>query len=195
MKAKREPNGRPQRPTVKDEAGLTPKMERFCHEYLVDLNASAAAIRAGYAKSGARQHGAKLLQTPAVEKLVAELKAKQLQKVDLRADDILRGLLEVFQVDIADLYDERGHLKNIHDIPKSARKAMAAIDVFEEFEGTGDNREKVGETRKVKLWDKLKAGELLGEHLKLWARGQTSITVEIDLAGELRKARERVANR
>ena len=59
-------------------------------------------------------------------------------------------------------------LKNIHDIDESTRRAISSLETFEEFEGYGDNREKIGDTKKIKLIDKTKALELLGKHLGMF---------------------------
>lgn len=59
-------------------------------------------------------------------------------------------------------------LKNIQDIDESTRRAISSLETFEEFEGYGEDREKIGDTKKVKLIDKTKALELLGKHLGMF---------------------------
>jgi len=172
------------------KAGLTPQMERFAREYVVDLDPGAAALRAGYlAKDGkvAAQKGCHLLQRPDVAALVASLKAKQAERLDIKADDVLRELLRLARVDIGEAFDDDGKLKAIKDIPVDVRRAISAVEVDELFEGQGEDREQVGFTRKVKFWDKTRALELLGKHLKLWVE-RIEVKDVTDRAAALAKA-------
>lgn len=75
--------------------GLTDKQERFCLEYLVDLNATQAAIRAGYAESGASVEGTRLLGNAKVSDRVAELQAERVARVKIDADWVLRKSMEL----------------------------------------------------------------------------------------------------
>jgi phage terminase small subunit len=54
------------------------------------------------------------------------------------------------------------------DIPEDARRAIAGIEIVEEFEGSGKDREQIGYTKKIKFWDKPKALENLGKHLGIY---------------------------
>lgn len=74
---------------------LTPKQERFVAEYLVDLNATQAAIRAGYSKRTADRIGPELLGKTWVSRAIEEARAKQQIRIQITADDVLRDLLEV----------------------------------------------------------------------------------------------------
>jgi phage terminase small subunit len=143
---------------------LTPKQRRFCSEYLIDLNATQAAIRAGYSKRTAKVQGSELLTKPDIRAKVAQTQAKS----ELKAETVLRELLLLARSDVAQLYDEHGQLKPIHEIPEEARRAIAGIDVEDLFEGRGESRKHVGTIRKIKLWSKPQALELLGKHLKLF---------------------------
>jgi phage terminase small subunit len=147
---------------------LNPKQRRFVAEYLVDLNATQAAIRAGYAKKNADVTGPRLLGNVGVSKAVAEGIEKRQERLEVKADDVLRELLRIAMADLGKAYDEHGRLRPIHDIPADTRRAMAGVKVFEEFEGRGEDRVQVGEVREVRFWDKNKALELLGKHLKLF---------------------------
>ncbi len=71
---------------------MTPKQRRFVEEYLVDLNATQAAIRAGYAKSGASVEGTRLLSNAKVAAAVAAAQAKRAERADLTADEVLAGI-------------------------------------------------------------------------------------------------------
>jgi len=70
---------------------LTPKQEKFVEEYLVDLNATQAAIRAGYHPKMAAQ----LVAKPSIQKAVEDAKKAQAKRVRITADDVLRDLIEI----------------------------------------------------------------------------------------------------
>jgi len=71
---------------------LTDKQEMFCKEYLVDLNATQAAIRAGYSEKTANVTSCEYLSKPSIASRIADLKAKRSEKVEVQAEDILRHL-------------------------------------------------------------------------------------------------------
>lgn len=147
---------------------LKPKQEMFCREYLIDLNATKAAIRAGYSKKTANEQGSQMLAIDYIAARIQQLMTERAQEVGVTASDVLRELLLIAKTDLGQAYDDEGHLKPIHEIPEDIRRAIAGIKVFDEFEGFGKDRVKVGEVREVKFWDKPKALELLGRHLKLF---------------------------
>jgi hypothetical protein len=72
---------------------LTAKQELFCREYAVDHNATQAAVRAGYSPHTANEQGARLLANVSVRERVRELTEARQEKLDVKADDVFRGLL------------------------------------------------------------------------------------------------------
>lgn len=147
---------------------LTPKQQRFVAEYLVDLNATKAAERAGYSAKTARQQGARLLSNAAIADSVARGKRASFERVEVKADDVLRELLRIGLVDLRQAFTAEGALKPIHEMPEDVARALAGVEVEELFEGKGEERAQTGRLRKVKFWDKPRALELLGKHLKLF---------------------------
>jgi phage terminase small subunit len=79
---------------AKDAGGLTPKQAAFVREYLVDLNATQAAIRAGYSKSTAGQIGDENLKKPQIADAIAKAQGKRAEKVELTAEMVINGLLK-----------------------------------------------------------------------------------------------------
>jgi len=171
---------------------LTPKQEIFCLEYLKDLNATQACIRAGFKAKNADVVGPELLGKTWVKARIDELMEKRAAKINVSAEFVLNELLLLAKTDLANAYDEKGNLKPIHEIPEETRRAIAGIKVFEEFEGFGRERHKVGETRELKLWSKPDALEMLGRHLKLFTEKVEHSFVE-DLDQRLNKALKRNA--
>ncbi len=104
------------------------------------------------------------LQKEAAKQAVAEIKDEI-----VTTQMVLKGLLEIAQVDFAEAYDENSNLKPIKDIPPAIRRAMSSIEVEELFQGRGNSAERIGYLKKVKFWDKTKSYELLGKHLKLFS--------------------------
>jgi phage terminase small subunit len=144
---------------------LTPRQARFVAEYLIDLKAGPAAIRAGYSAKTAETCGPRLLRNAQVTRAVEEGMAKRRSRMELSADRVLLELMRVAMSDLSQAYDKDGRLLPVQDMPEDCRRAIAGIKVFEEFDGYGEDRVKVGEVREVKFWDKPRSLELLGKHL------------------------------
>lgn len=92
-------------------ATLTAKQERFCEEYVVDFNATQAAIRAGYAENSARQQGSRLLTKDDIAARVAHLMTKTAEQLGITAGYVLRRLRDSLEVNFPHYeiaYDERG---------------------------------------------------------------------------------------
>lgn len=151
-----------------DEYGLEPKQRAFCEEYLVDLNATQAAVRAGYSERTARTQAAKMLAKGNIEAAVQDLQRLRSTRTGIDADTVLRELLSIARSDIGDLFAEDGSLRPLAEMTESARRAISSVEIEELFEGRGADRERIGHTKKLKLWDKPRALELLGKHLRLW---------------------------
>jgi len=151
---------------------LSPKALQFCAEYLIDLNGTQAAIRAGYSAKTARQQAADLLAKPDIAEEIARLAKAREKRTEITADTVLRELLTIARVDIAEAFNDDGSLKAIKDMPEDVRRAIAGVDVYQEYAGRGESREAIGETKKLRFWDKNKALELLGKHLRLFIERQ-----------------------
>lgn len=146
---------------------LTPKQQRFVEEYLVDLNATQAAIRAGYSAKTAKAIGHENLTKPDVSAaLDVALKARSTRtKID--ADWLLARLAQEVDADQAELYDTKGQLKSIHEWPMVWRKGLVAGMDVDEIKGEGGSV--IGYTRKIKVSDRLKRLELIGRHISVGA--------------------------
>lgn len=148
---------------------LQPRQAAFVREYLVDLNATQAAIRAGYSAKTAHAQGPRLLENVEVAAAIDEALKRRAERVEVKQDDVLRELMRLALVDIGEAFDDAGRLKPLKDIPPDVRRAIAGIEVFEETASDGEGgRCTVGQVRKVKFWDKTRGLELLGKHLKLF---------------------------
>lgn len=141
---------------------MTPKQQRFVEEYLVDLNATQAAIRAGYSEKTAYSQGQRLLKNAEIQKSIADAQAARSEKVAIDAEWVLRRLAMEAEADLGDLYDAEGTLKPIAQWPLIWRQGLVAgIDV-EEIRVEGVT---IGNVRKLKLSDRVKRLELIGKHV------------------------------
>ena len=96
---------------------LTAKQEMFCREYLIDLNGTQAAIRAGYAESGAKVEASRLLTNANVIEYIAELKAPREQKLEINAEWVLNQAVKVHNMTLEDK-DHTNALKSLDLIGK-----------------------------------------------------------------------------
>ncbi|WP_324723834.1 terminase small subunit [Lelliottia sp. JS-SCA-14] len=142
---------------------LTDKQEMFCREYLIDLNATQAAIRAGYSAKTANRTASENLSKPDVQSRIAELKAQRNDLVGINATYVLNRLVEIDQMDVLDILLANGELKPIKDWPKVWRTTLSGMDVTEV---AGDA---AGLLKKIKWPDKVKNLELLGKHVTVQA--------------------------
>lgn len=146
---------------------LNDKQRRFVDEYLIDLNATKAAIRAGYSAKTAGSQAFDLLKKPEISAAVQAGKAARSKETGIDAQTVLGELLRLARVDIAGAFYPDGGLKPIHEIPEDVRRAISGVEVLEEFSGRGGDRSQVGWTKKIKFWDKARALEMLAKHLGL----------------------------
>ena len=140
---------------------LTPKQKRFVDEYLIDLNATQAAIRAGYSKKTASVVGCENLTKPNIAKAIEESQSQRSKRTKVDADYVLKRLVEIDQMDVADIINADGSIKPVVDWPECWRRTISSIEVTE----IGD----VGLLKKIRLPDKLKNLELLGKHIDISA--------------------------
>lgn len=172
---------------------LTAKQQRFVVEYLVDLNATQAAIRAGYAAKGAKDQAYQLMQRPVIAAAIKEAMEARNQRTQVDADYVLSRLTEIDQMDMLDILDDDMSFKPLSKWPKVWRQSLSGFDIAEMFKGVGKERDLVGLMKKIKWPDKIKNLELLGKHVNVNAfREQVAVDVTLTLSQRMAKARERI---
>ena len=138
---------------------MNAKQTRFCEEYLIDLNATQAAIRAGYSPETAGAIGAENLKKPQIQKAIARAMADRSRRTGVNADRIVMELAKIAFVNAADVIDaDDATLKT-----DAAAEDLAAVQSVK-VKSFGDD----GVEREIKLADKIKALELLGRHLGMF---------------------------
>ena len=140
---------------------LTYKQQCFCEEYLIDLNATQAAIRAGYSVNSASNISSELLAKTAISENINREMAIRSKRTGVNADRVINELAKVAFLNPADLVDFRS--ASLLDGARAADTAAVASVKVKEVSGDFDSIE-----REIKFCDKLKALELLGKHLGMF---------------------------
>ncbi|WP_337027203.1 terminase small subunit [Pantoea eucalypti] len=147
---------------------LTDKQEMFCREYLIDLNATQAAIRAGYSEKTANRTGCENLSKPDIAQRIIDLKSSRNERVEINADYVLRRLVEIDEMDVLDILKDDGGLKMIHEWPKVWRTTLSGLDILTTVTNF-DETTMENILKKIKWPDKVKNLELLGKHISVQA--------------------------
>jgi phage terminase small subunit len=143
---------------------LTEKQARFVSEYLIDLNATQAAIRAGYSADTAEQIGYQLLQKTSVADAIAAGSKKLTDKLNITADRVLGAIALVAFSDVRKMFGPDGALLRPGAWDEETAAAVAALDVVTVSRGEGA----VEHIAKVKRADRLRALDMLARHLSLY---------------------------
>lgn len=155
---------------------MTKKQKRFVEEYLIDLNATQAAIRAGY-KAGNTQRaseiGSELLQKTPVSEAIQQAMAERSKRTGINQDRVLRELAKIAFVNAIEVIDpETATVKTDASSDDTAAIQSVKVKTFGED----------GLEREIKMADKLKALELLGKHLGMY---QNNVNVNIESSEKL----------
>lgn len=144
---------------------LTNKQEAFVREYLVDLNATQAAIRAGYSEKTARQTGAENLSKPYIHARIQELQQQRSEKLELDADWVLNRLKEIS--------DKCMQAEPVTEFNYDTKRLEETGEY--EFDSSGANR----------------ATELIGKHLGMFKDGNnTNVNVGVTIVDNIPKGDE-----
>jgi len=144
---------------------MTPKQERFVAEYIVDLNATQAAIRAGYSVKTARAIGFENLTKPHISDAVARAQSERLDEMNVEAGVVLRELSRLATSDLRQLFREDGSLLPIDEMPDEVAAAISSIEVVTTYPNGKDEPPEY--VKKVRLWDKNTALTNLAKHFGL----------------------------
>lgn len=169
---------------------LTDRQQRFVEEYLCDLNATQAAIRAGFSPATASEQGARLLANVNVRAAIDRAKAERSRRTGIHADLVLEELALLARSDLSDFVTwgpEGVLLKPGPSLPPVLRRAVVEVHQRETKWGTNIS---------VKLHDKVAALKLLGQHLGLFdenGRGAgATVNININVQEIIREEVQRV---
>lgn len=154
-------------------AKLTAKQQRFCDEYLIDLNATQAAIRAGYSPDTAKEIGCENLTKPNIRAQIDKAMAERSKRTGASADRVVMELAKIAFVNASDVINaDDATLKD-----NAAPEDTAAIQSVK-VKTFGED----GIEREIKMADKIKALELLGKHMGMF---QNNVNLNIETSEKL----------
>jgi phage terminase small subunit len=158
------------------ERSLTDKQQRFVEEYLIDLNATQAAIRAGYSARTANEQGAQLLAKLSVQEAVSAAQAERSARIGLHQDRVLEELAAIAFAKMGDFAEWTGESVEMKDSANLDTRAVQEVSQKHTRYGTN-----VG----IKLHDKVATLKLLGQHIGMFTekhevRGKIEHTVTIE---------------
>jgi len=167
---------------------LTHKQERFAEEYMKDMNAGLAAKRAGYSPGRAGATGCELCNKPDIKAAIQKNMDERSVRTRITADRILLELACIGMLDIMDIFDAHGNIKNIHDMPEETRRALGGMKIRRQFKNDADKEKYIEEIIDIKTTDKLRALELMGKHIGMFKESEGNLP---NLEGLIAEARER----
>ena len=135
---------------------LNERQKLFCKEYLIDLNATQAAIRAGYSKKTAQEQSSRLLSNVIVSTYLQGLLDKRSKKLEVSAEKTLNRLMQGQEFDVRKLYNDNGTLKKPHELDDDTAKAVVGV----KYDNSG--------SIEYKIIDVKGCTELVGRHIKLF---------------------------
>lgn len=150
---------------------LTEKQKRFIEEYLIDLNATQAAIRAGYSPDSARQSGSDNMNNPYIRTRIDKALAERSKRTGVNADRIIEELAKIAFLNPTDLIDVNNATLKANVVPEDTA-VIQSVKVK-----TIPTRNGEGVEREIKVADKIKALELLGKHVGMF-RDKVDVTID-----------------
>ena len=169
------------------ERGLTKKQQRFAQEYLVDLNATQAAIRAGYSAKSARVKGCDLLKDPRIKEIIDKRLEELAERTRMTQEQVFQELVKVAKADMttfATWGPEGVQFKDSAELRPEDTAAVAEVS---------QTVTEHGGTRRIRLHDKLKALEMLSRYFGMFndaTKEDLTINVNIEGLGEVTKKHE-----
>ena len=154
---------------------LTDKQKKFIEEYLIDLNATQSAIRAGYSPKTANEQGARLLANVSIQEAISKAMAERSRRTGINQDRIVQELARIAFVKITDVVDPDGEINT-----NASDDDLACIESYKVEDSDSVNGS--SSKREVKLASKIKALELLGKHVGMW-NDKIQVDVSIPVFG------------
>lgn len=144
---------------------LNAKQQAFCDEYIIDFNATQAAIRAGYSEKTSYSHGQRLLNDVEIQKEISKKQIERSKRTEITQDRVLLEIARLAFNDPRKAFDDNNALLPVKQWPDEVAAAVSSIKINEIKDSEGNH---IGETKEIKFWDKGKQIELAGRHLGMW---------------------------
>lgn len=145
---------------------LNDKQRRFVEEYLIDLNATQAAIRAGYSEKTGYSHGQRMLKNVEIQNAIQEAQKKLSERTQITQERVLAEYAKIAFLDPRKLFNDDGQIKPISELDDDVAAAIGGIDVIV---SPSDGEDKEPDfTKKIKLIDKKGALDSIARHLGMF---------------------------
>lgn len=145
---------------------LKRRQQRFVDEYLVDLNATQAAIRAGYSPRTAGEMGAENLKKPHIALAIQEAQQARANRTEITADRVLKGIARLAFSDIRNMFTPDGRLRAVTDLDDATAAAVSSVKVVTRPAGENpDGTREVEYVHEIKLTNKDASLDKLMRHL------------------------------
>src|SRR6476469_4139125 len=151
----------------RSKGGVHQRRTRFVAEYLLDQNATRAAVAAGYSERTAKVLGCRLLREPDIREAVNLANEKANAAVNLTVERVKEAIAKLCFFDPRSFWNADGTAKPICEVPEDARMAICGFETAELFTGTGESRSLCGYVKKFRLLPRDRALELAARHLKM----------------------------
>jgi len=151
---------------------MTPKQKLFIQEYIVDWNATQAALRSGYSGKTAFRIGAENMQKPVIREAIEFAIKERSERTQLKADSVLKELSHIVFFNIKRIFTVDGRLKSLNEIEEADAAAISSMEVVEKMDG-----DMIVKVTKIKLHDKNKAIDSALRHLGMYNNDKLSIGV------------------
>lgn len=155
--------------------GLTPKQKRFCEEYVIDFNATQAAIRVGYSAKTANEQAARMLANVSISEYIAQLQLQMKERSGVDADDVVGELAVCAFANIQDFFDDKNRFLGISKINRRSAGAIKSIKITEHKGKRGATKV----TTEFTLHDKPGTLQQLGKHLGIFKEDNSQKKLEM----------------
>ena len=150
---------------------LTTKQFIFCKEYLIDFNATRAAIAAGYSEKTAKSQGSRMLTNVNIKEFLDESKQKRADKLEITAEIVIQELGKIALHDIRKLYNDDGMLLSVSELDDDTASVISSFKATREYQGKDeDGNAEYSMVEEYKRIDKVKPLELLGKHFGIFEK-------------------------
>jgi len=162
---------------------LTAKQEKFCNEYLINLNATQAAIRAGYSEKTAAVIGAENLIKPNIANFIQERQKELQEETGITQKRVLEEYAKIAFSDIRQMFDGNNMLLSLKDVPDDIAACLSSVEVDQLWGASMDSKVQIGETKKVKVWNKINALDSLARHFGMFEKDNEQSKPVVHISG------------
>lgn len=162
---------------------LTPKQQRFVEEYLIDLNATQASIRAGYSSKTANEIGAENLTKPSIKEAIALAMAERSRRTGISQDRVIKEYARIAFANMKDFatWNKDGvEFTDSEDLSEDDAACVAEVSETEIETDYGTKR-----TKRLKLYDKNSALEKVGKHLGMFKEGNVNVNIGVQIMDDI----------